>query len=87
MELRPLGIATQAFSFLLPWPTAITLALYFNTEFSVFDTTLEFPMYTDLGTEGSVRNEVQDSWIRKICSCKHTEGAEVHFGFPAVYIQ
>jgi len=50
-------------------------------EFSEFDTTLECPVYTDLGTGRSVRNEVQDSWIRKIWSCKHTGRAEVHFGF------
>lgn len=63
------------------WPTAITLALHFNTEFSVFDTTLECPMYTDLGTGGSVRNEVQDNCLRKIWSCEHTGRAEVHLGF------
>lgn len=47
------------------WPTATTLALYFNTEFRVFDKTLECPVYTDLGTGGSVRNEVHDSWIKE----------------------
>lgn len=62
MGQRPLGIALQELSFFLPWPTAITLALYFNIDFSMFDTTLESPMYTNLGSEGSVRNEVQDSW-------------------------
>jgi len=78
---RPLGIALQELSFFLPWPTAITLALYFNIDFSMFDTTLESPMYTNLGSEGSVRNGVQDSWKRKIWSCKHSGGAGVHFGF------